>query len=346
MTTPHPKTELRVLTDMRWPADTGIGNYMRGALSGLPASFKLIDVDAQGAIGHPLSPLAISRALGKQRSENIPSLFWSAGFMPPLRSSLTTMVTVHDLMHLRFYSGRHAAYYNLVLKPLYRRCDAIICVSQTTRQDFLSWTKLAPEKVHVVYSAPSPAYQQVPLTSAKTHDYVLYAGNHKAHKNLPRMIEAYATSKLFQQNIHFLLTGPENNSLRTLAGRLGVSEYVRFVGHVSEQDMPSLFSGALCVASASLYEGFALPMVEGMACGTPVLASNVSAMPEIAGGAALLVDPLSTEEIATGMEQLSRDANLRSKLIDRGLERAKAFDWQVSSQKLWDIAGQVASVKS
>jgi glycosyltransferase involved in cell wall biosynthesis len=326
---------LRVYSDMRWPLKTGIGNVMTAMVERKPAHIDLVGLEVKGSIGSPFSPFSISRAL--RRSADRDGVYWSAGFVPPAMMDLPSVVTVHDLTHLRFYSRFHAAYYNHFLKPLYRRCSAIVCVSDYTRQEFLDWSGMSPDKVSVVYNSVDQAYLKNQESARMPYRYVLYPGNHRSYKNLERLISAYAASTLPKQDIHLAMTGHANKALIEHARRAGVESNLHFLGRVNDEDLPKLYKGALLVAFVSLYEGFGLPIVEAMASEVPVLTSSVSAMPEVAGDAALIVDPYSVEAIAKGLDALLLDEALREDLVGKGRQQVSRFDWDKSASTLWSI---------
>jgi glycosyltransferase involved in cell wall biosynthesis len=263
--------------------------------------------------------------------------------MPPLRSKIPAVVTVHDLTHLHFYTKLHAAYYNSVLRLLYRRCRTIICVSGYTRQEFLEWSGMPPERVHTVHNGVSQQLFRCDGDFGLPFPYVFYPGNHRPYKNLDRLLKAYAISALPREGIHMVLTGEPDGTLRRQAADAGVEGLIHFVGAVSDQDLARLYRGAALVAFVSLYEGFGLPIIEAMAAGVPVLTSNVSAMPEVAGQAALLVDPTSTEEIVAGLERLAFDRQLRQQLVCLGRIQAVRFDWDHSAAQVWRIVAEAAS---
>ncbi|MES2407835.1 MAG: glycosyltransferase family 1 protein [Pseudomonadota bacterium] len=334
------RKNLNVYSDMRWPLKTGIGNVMAAMIERKPSRMDLIGLEVKGSIGSPFSPFAISHALRRSGADR-DGVYWSAGFVPPALMNMPSVVTVHDLTHLRFYSRFHAAYYNHYLKPLYRRCSAIVCVSDYTRREFLDWSGMPPDKVSVVYNSVDQMYLDNQEAAQLSYRYVLYPGNHRSYKNLERLISAFAASALPQQNIHLVMTGAVNQSLVEHAMRQGVVSKLHFLGRVKDEDLPKLYKGALLVAFVSLYEGFGLPIVEAMASGVPVLTSDVSAMPEVAGNAALIVDPYSIDAIAEGLNDLVSDEVLRQELVGKGREQVKRFDWDRSAKKLWDIVGHV-----
>jgi len=283
----------------------------------------------------------IASALSKVKANS--GVFWNPGFVPPLYARIPTVVTVHDLLHLDFYSGWHKLYYNVVFRNLYRKCDAIICVSEYTRKSFIKWSGISGSKVHLVLNGgASPAFFKNSETLKLPFPYVLYPGNHRAHKNLDRLITAYFASSLPGQGIHLVMTGSENAALRDLARRLGGEDLIHFLGLLSLEDVPKLYKGSVAVVFVPLSEGFGLPILEGMASGVPVLTSNITSMPEVAGDAALLVDPYSTEGLKSALERIVNDKDLRDELVEKGRERATRFDWQRSATEFWGIVDQLA----
>lgn len=330
-----------VAADLRWAVGTGIGAVQRALLARAPTDIKIYDLGLRARIGSPLTPVLLSSALRKRRGED--NVFWSPGYMPPLSSEIPVVVTVHDLTHLRYYSKAHAAYYDVLLKRIYRHCDAIICVSDFTRAEFISWSGVAKERVWTIKNGISDVFTLESATKRFTWPYVLYPGNRRSYKNLDRLLQAYAASCLWRDGIRLVLTGAEDYNLRKVAKRLGVSSHLQFSGVLNESELAAWYRGALLVTFVSLYEGFGLPIVEAMAVGVPVLTSNVSAMPETAGGAALLVDPTSVDEISGGMRALAYDEALRARLISRGKNRVKAFSWEKSAGEVWKIIRTIRS---
>ena len=257
--------------------------------------------------------------------------------MPPFHCSIPTVVTVHDLTHLHFYSAFHVAYYNWILRRLYCKCTRVACDSEYTRQEFLDWSGFPAERASVIYLGVSEAFGGARSGQKLPFPYVFYAGNHRSYKNLDRLLEAYAKSGLPPKNVHLVFTGTAPERLLSLANRLSVSDLVHFVGHVSDAEMADFYKGALLVAFVSLYEGFGLPILEAMSAGVPVLTSDAASMPEIAGNAALIVDPYSVAAIAHGLESLAFDEDERRIRIQRGAERFRKFNWDTTAQKVWNL---------
>lgn len=327
--------------DRRWPAETGIGRVQSELEARLPVDMRIVDLAVPGKIGSPLSALSVSRALWRMRPER-GSVFFSAGFVPPLATDLPSVVMVHDLTHRRFYGAAKRAYYDLVFRPLYHRCAAIICVSEFVRQEFLDWSGVPDDRVHVVYNGITAGFGRHGARHRPGYDYVFYCGNHRGYKNLPRLIRAYAASELPSRGIRLVMTGRNNSELAAVAGTAGVADLVVFAGRVPDTEMPAYYRGALAVAYVSLFEGFGLPIIEGFASGVPVLTSSVSSMPEVAGGAAVLVDPTRIEEISDGLNRIVSDTDLRRRLVADGLDQLKYFDWDQSADRVWSIVRGVS----
>jgi glycosyltransferase involved in cell wall biosynthesis len=332
---------LTVCADRRWPPNTGIGVVQYELERRRPAGTEIVDLGVKGRIGAIFSPVSISRAIRKMK---LPKdvMFISWGFIPPLISRRKKILIVHDLTHLHYYGWLKKTYYNVIFKPLYRRCAAISCVSKFTRDEFVAWSGMQPAKVHVIYNGCSQDFSQDAMPANLGYRYLLYPGNHRVYKNLGRLIQGYAHSGLSRDGVHLVLTGSENDQLLAVAAQEGVSDFVHFLGTVPHPEIPKLYRGASAIAFISLYEGFGLPIVEGMASGVPVVTSNLSCMPEIADGAAMLVDPFDVADIARGLTSVVHDDGVRNRLIARGLERVKCFNWDEAGGKFWTLAKQVA----
>lgn len=329
-----------VYSDLRWPLGTGIGAVQRALLARAPERFRILNLRIRARIGSPASPFAIAAALSGDRARR--GVFWSPGYMPPFASRIPAVVTVHDLTHLHFYSSFHRAYYNYLMRRLYRRCSRIICVSEHTRQEFLAWSGMPPERVHTIQNGISHQQFETAAPFGLPFSYVFYPGNHRPYKNLPRLLEAYARTRLPGEGIHLVITGPPIAVLTRSAIALGVEAKIHFLGQVTDAEVAGLYRGAMLVAFVSLYEGFGLPIIEGMASGVPVLTSNVSSMPETAGGAAYLVDPANAAEISEGLERGCFDATLRERLIFLGRKRALQFDWTAAAEQTWCVLDMAA----
>jgi len=329
-----------VFADLRWPDRTGIGVVKQEILRRVPASIEIVDLSVRTPIGSPYSPFAISRALVKRHANQ--GVFWNPGFMPPAHSRIPAVVTVHDLTHLHFYSQLHVVYYNLVLRRLYQKCAKVVCVSEHTKLEFSAWAGIPGGNIATIYNGVSADFSDFSRLPHFPFSYVLYPGNHRPYKNTRRLLLAYGKSALPRNGIHLVFTGTPVVTLQSESTKLGISEFVHFAGDVTRDALLSLYKGALIVAFVSLYEGFGLPIVEAMMAGIPVLTSNISAMPEIAGDAALLVNPYSVEAISNGLNLLAFDVAERTMRIHLGHVRAKLFSWDTAAAKLWSIVESIA----
>jgi glycosyltransferase involved in cell wall biosynthesis len=342
-----PSSELTVLADMRWPLHTGIGQVLEAYVARKPDEITLVDLKVAGSIGSPLSPLRIAWAMWRAKKGR--ALFWSAGFVPPLFGSKRAIVFVHDLAHLKFYNIFRRIYYAAVLKPLYRRCAAVICVSEYGCTEFLAWSKANPKKVHVIKNGVPTQFLRSDTALKLPYKYILYPGNHRTYKNLDRLVRAFAISNIRQRGIHLLLTGEEDPELRRTIDQFNLQEFVHFCGRVPSNEIPKLYRGAEAIVFVSLYEGFGLPILEAMASDVPVVTSATSALPEVAGNAALIVDPYSVGAIADALVRVTADEKMRADLVAKGRDRLKAFDWNRSAEKFWrlitDLHHQRASVR-
>ncbi len=331
---------LKIYSDLRWPSATGIGLVKEEIIKRLPHSAKIIDLKLRTRIGSPLSPFEFGWAL--RHAGDVGGVAWSAGFIPPYPTKVPSVVTVHDLTHLHFYSSLHREYYKKILRPLYKRCARVICVSKYSRDEFVSWSGIDEEKVSIVFNGVSDIFHENLMSAQFDFPYIFYPGNKRNYKNLARLIAAFAQSSLADLNFHLVMTGSPCAELERLSHTLGIKDRLLFAGVVSVQRLAELYRGAAFVSFVSLYEGFGLPILEAMASNTPVLTSNCASMPEIAGGAALIVDPLSVESIALGMRDLAEDGGLRSKLVELGAARVKEFSWDKCAKKTWQLVSACA----
>jgi glycosyltransferase involved in cell wall biosynthesis len=329
---------MRVLVDDRWSGATGIGRFASEIIKRVPPEIEIENLSKDWAIKNPISPVL----LGQEINRKSPDLFWTPGFMPPMGSKYPYIVTVHDLIHVKYGSKLQAVYYNEVIRRLLKKAACILTVSEYSRQEILRWSDLPSEKVISVYNAVSSGYTREGEKYDPGYSYLLYVGNKRPHKNLQRLIVAFSKSSL-PDDLKLVFTGDATSQLSDLALQLNISDRLVFLGDVAEENLPSVYRGAIAVILVSLYEGFGIPIIEGMACGVPVLASNTSALPEISGGAACLVDPLNVDEISSSIEAVVYDAALRERLIQRGYKRSQDFSWDETACKVWRIFASVMS---
>lgn len=269
------------------------------------------------------------------------------------------VVTIHDLSLLH-HSRWHPLKSRLVVRPLIplvaRRATAVITVSETSRREIINGLNLPPDKVHAIYAAAAPHFRViddvVELDRVRRRyglpgKFVLYVGTIEPRKNLVRLVRAFARQRGADQ--YLIIAGQlgwHYADLLKVIETLGISDAVRLIGYVPDEDLPALYNLATIFAYPSIYEGFGLPVIEAMACHTPVLTSNRSSLQEIADGAALLIDPLNVEALAQGIAQLMSDAALRDTLRFAGQQRAAQFSWAKAASETMRVYDQCYSAQT
>jgi glycosyltransferase involved in cell wall biosynthesis len=318
-----------IYADQRWIGDHGIGRFARRVLDGL-------DYSPLPLTSHPASPLDSLRLARALRNLTGKDLFFSPGYNSPLFCAAPFIFTLHDLNHLDRPENSTALkrlYYATVLKRACHRAAGIVTISEFSRGRIIEWSGVPPEKVLNAGCGVDPEYCPGAEPRALPFPYLLCVSNRKRHKNEFRTVQAFARAGLSAE-MRLVFTGEPTAELADCIERQQVKPRVHFVGVVAEARLPSLYRGAEALIFASLYEGFGLPVLEAMACGTPVVTANTSALPEVAGDAALLVDPASVEQIAEAMERIVGDSALRKLLRSRGLAQAARFSWAATAARV------------
>jgi glycosyltransferase involved in cell wall biosynthesis len=327
-----------ILADGRWSGPHGIGRFSNEVLSRLQQT----DILTQGP--KPLSAKSLWWQTYKlhQHKKNY-RLFFTPGFNPIISSPMPFILTIHDLIHL-YVPGKakwaKRLYYEALVKPALQRAHTILTVSEYSKKNILEWTNLPESKIVVVNGGISnnltvdgPSYQP-------GYPYLLHVGNTKPHKNIERLLVAYAQAKI-DKGIRVILTGELTPTIAEIIKRYHLEQRIVFSGTISEEYLPSYYRGALGFVFPSLYEGFGLPPLEAMACGTPTLTSNITSLPEVVGDAAILVNPYEHESIVQGIEALVNNSLLREELITRGLKRVALYSWERTAmlvQKALNVA--------
>ena len=256
-----------------------------------------------------------------------------------------SIVTIHDLT-LWFFPGRKQKgafkqlLYRIVIRQACRNAHHIIAITEATKQDIVKLLKIDPAKITVVYEAASERYHQLiqpaNLEQIKrkfniAKPYFLYIGQWRAHKNVIRLIRAFALLRRRYQLDYQLVLGGKIDlvypEVMSTIKELGLQDEVVLTGYISDDELPYLYNGAECFVFPSLYEGFGLPPLEAMACGTPVVSSNVSCMPEVLGDAAIYFDPLNVEDMAKAMAEVGKNYTLKRELKAKGLRQAKLYSF-------------------
>jgi len=328
---------MNILVDDRWFGDTGIGRYAREVIERKPDCHRVTYLNKNWKIKNPVSPWLLGGAVNHSAAD----LFWSPGFMPPAMCRIPYVVTIHDLIHLHYGTVLHRLYYNQIIRKLLHNAATVLTDSAYSRDEILEWSGLSPDLVSVIPLAVSPVFSAVGEVYDPGYPYILYVGNRRIYKNIHRLIKAFGMG-CRNSDVRLALSGTADPELLDLAKQVGIADRIVFLGRIDEELLPALYRGALAVAYVSLYEGFGLPPLEAMACGTPVLSSNVTSLPEVVGDAGLMVDPLDVEQIADGLTRVTEDATLRAELVKRGLERIKLFSWEACAMRTWDLLRRAA----
>jgi len=268
--------------------------------------------------------------------------------LPPVRRGTRTLLTVHDLSFVRDPASAAPGlrdYLEVVVPRSVARADHILADSAATRSDLIELYRTPPEKITVLYCGIHAAFRPVSdaQTLAAVRDryglgsapFILAVSTLQPRKNYTRLIQAFA--RLPDQSTNLVIAGGKGWLFETIFSeveRLRLRERVIFPGFVADADLPALYSAARLLAYPSLYEGFGLPMLEAMACGTPVVASTASCLPEVAGDAARLVSPTDVEALAAALDQVLTDEALRRDLAAKGHARAGQFTWEHAARQL------------
>ena len=268
-----------------------------------------------------------------------PDICHYTNFLAPVSEDRPYVVTIHD-MGLEVLPDAHPLAKRLYTKRLIprvaRKARLIITNSEYSKWEIIRHLGIPEHRIRVTPLAASPEFR--PVAAHPAHPYFLYVGNLEPRKNLERLIEAFG--RLHGKEHQLIIVGNrwyQGGVAERKARSLGLNGRVKFLGYVPRSDLPEIFSGATALVYPSLLEGFGLPIIEAMACGTPVITSNNSSMREVAGDAAALVDPRNVREIAEAMARVAEDSSLRAQLSQKGLKRASEFSWKKTAELTLEV---------
>lgn len=324
--------------DGRWVGAHGIGRFA----AELAARNGYQRLPLEGRPMAPADPLKLALALRRLDRRGV---FFSPGYNAPLWARQPFVFTVHDLNHIdrsENSSWLKRLYYQFVLRGACRRAAVVLTVSEYSRTRIVDWAGIAAQRVVNVGNGVDASFRP----EGDLHDaggpYLLCVGNRKLHKNEERVVEAFAMSGLAGP-LRLVFTGEPSPELERVIASHRLQARVVFAGRVPEASLPGLYRGATALLFPSLYEGFGLPVIEAFACGTPVVTSNTTSLPEVAADAALLVDPLSTPQIAEAITRVVSDPALRATLRERGLRRAADYGWPAVAERVRTVLDAVAA---
>jgi glycosyltransferase involved in cell wall biosynthesis len=292
-----------------------------------------------------------------------PDLLFVPAHVLPLVHPRRSVVTIHDLGY-HYYPEAHTlsqnAYLRWSTRHNARTAARVVVDSEATQRDVAHYYGVSTEKLTVVYPGRdetlAPVADPAVLAAVRARyglagPYVLYVGTLQPRKNLVRLVRAFSELQAARgrdggpiAGLQLVLAGQKGwlyEEILTQVRKLDLSGTVVLTGYVPDTDLPALLSGALAFVFPSLYEGFGLPVLEAMACGTPVVCSSVSSLPEVAGDAALLVDPLDEGALSEALHRLVADEGLRRGLVERGFRQVERFSWQRCAREVMAVLEDV-----
>lgn len=367
---------MRIAIDARKFHDFGIGTYIRNILAELThldrtTEFIVLCKPDECELASELGPnfravpesarpysigeqVRVPLALARERVQ----LLHEPHYVLPALTRCPSVVTIHDCIHLMFpqyLPNRLAApYARASMWVATRKADRILTVSEASKRDILRFFDIPPERITVVHNAIDDRFlsrpdeehiERVRQRYQLDHPFALYVGNIKPHKNIDRLIDAFGRARAQGlDDLRLIIIGDELSkypALRQAVHRHRLDKHVRFFGFQPIERLSVFYRLAKVFVFPSLYEGFGLPPLEAMACGTPVVTSSVSSMPEVCGDAALLVDPTDPSAIASGLLRATTDESVRADLVCKGHARARQFSWAESVRRIHGIYMEV-----
>lgn len=264
-------------------------------------------------------------------------LFHSPSFVAPLFCPCPLVMTIHDLNHLvlpQYYTFIHQVYYKVFVKRCIEKSTWLLTVSHFSKSEILKYFKFPEHRIQVTYNGVNDTYK--PLTTAvdleKILDhydlpsqYIFYVGNSKPHKNLLTLVRAYCQSNI---ELPLVMRAPVNVEALKIANTFNKKSRLYFTKFIPDDDLPIIMAGASLFVWPSTYEGFGLPPLEALACGTPVVVSNTTSIPEVLKDAGIYINPYDVNDIIRGLNEGLTNTGLRSKCLLKGVERVKQFTWK------------------
>lgn len=302
-----------------------------------------------------LGNIALSYATARYQLDIIHDPNGIAPFAGPAAGA-KRLVTIHDAfayVHPESHNWLDNWRYRWMLPWAARRADAVLTDSECSRRDLIRYLTLPESHVRSIHLGGDLRFRPVNDVKALSamrarykiaHPYLLYVGGVNARKNIARLLEAFAQMRARHPEVRLVIGGKrqwQTGEIDRTFQRLNLADAVQWTGYVRDEDLPALYSCAAAFVFPSLYEGFGLPPLEAMACGTPVVTSNVSSLPEVVGDAALTVDPYDVAALAAAIERALTDEPLRAELRARGLARAAQFTWERAARETMNVYQQL-----
>lgn len=259
-----------------------------------------------------------------------------------------SIVTCYDLI-VWAYTHNHSLNWRFNISGL-KKADMIITISEFSKNEIIKYLGYPEDKIHVIYPAVDHDHYHErrdkrflnKFNISENDNVILYVGSEQPRKNLPSLIKAFSKLKKTLPNVKLLKIGtPQKRGAReellSLIKELNLQSDIMFVGYLPERDMPRFYNAADLLVFPSFYEGFGLPPLEAMACGTPVVTSNASSLPEVVGDAGIMIDPNDSDRLANAMYNVLTDNGLKEDMIKKGLKRAKMFSWERAAEEVLEV---------
>jgi len=365
-----------ITIDARKYFDFGIGTYIRQLVANIGTmrtshSYRLLvsPDDAAKVVPPPgwkvetvpYGKYSIGELLFLGRSLKWPkggTVFHSPHYTLPLGLQDRSVVTIHDIIHLKlpqYFSLAQRAYARAMIAHAVKDARFVLTVSECTRQDILRSFRVNEHKVLAVPLGVSGRFRELPkrekdrfkASKSLTRPYLLFVGNAKPHKGIPTLLLAFQQLAPLFRDLDLVIVGgyaSQDPYSRSMMKESGLAGRVRELGPCSEEELIGVYNGAEVLVMPSLYEGFGLPVLEAMACGTCVVASDAGSLPEIAGDAAMIVQAGDAAALADALRSVLRDSGLRRTMVQRGRKRASGFSWKKTARKTLEIYERVAAI--
>lgn len=324
---------------------TGVQRYTLKNIEYFPDQFEKITPKKNcfGIKGHIWEQMILPIKLRNK-------MLWSPSSTGPIFKS-NQVVTLHDMLwyeHPEWFSKSFSLFYKLIVPIVLRRAKKIIVISEYTKKQAIKYLNLPSEKFVTIHNGVDE-YFRVHSSDEKisvikkyhlSKPFLLCVGSLKPNKNLNRLFLAWnSVSDTIKNNFDLVVVGGTGKNFSKV-GFHKLPDGIKLLGHISDNDLPLIYSASYAFIFPSLYEGFGLPILEAMACGVPVITSNVTAIPEIVGDAAILVDPYSVEEILSSIEEICSNNKLYEDLVKKGIARVSHFHWKKTSNETWKVLNE------
>ena len=308
------------------------------------------------ASGRPIIAYGRGGALISKRYLSHWDFFWTPGtFLLPVRCSIVgTIFDLTTIIYPEFHKRKVIEHQEKAFHYFKENASLIIAISENTKMDIMKYLHIPEEKIRTIYCGVGDEFRKIEdvrvLKSRLKgigvgYPYILYLGTLEPRKNVERLIEAFIQLKKGKRiDEKLVISGIQGWGYQSIFDKVassGIEKEVIFTGFGPNEFLPFLYNGASAFVYPSFYEGFGLPVLEAMACGVPVVTSNVSSLPEVAGNATILINPYSVDELADGIWRILSDEELRNQCIKKGIERAKSFTWERCAKNTLDVFNEV-----